>query len=103
MNEKGGIALDIDDTLADTFRHFIGELQKKFGNPENLTVDEIVEKYRIMPAITYWQTPEIKAWLDEQGASNEAQENIPPTPDAVEAVKKINEMLPVRMYITSRP
>jgi hypothetical protein len=56
MENNPGIALDIDDTLSNTTRHFISVLQKKFGNPENLTVDEMIEKYHIMPNISYWQT-----------------------------------------------
>jgi hypothetical protein len=73
MEDKPGIALDIDDTLSNTTRYFIKRLQEKFGNPENLSVEEIIEKYEIMPNISYWQTPEIRQWLDDQG-TDETQE-----------------------------
>jgi len=35
-----------DETLSWTIGYWIEEMQNKFGNPENLTVKEMVEKYR---------------------------------------------------------
>jgi hypothetical protein len=101
--EMPGIALDIDDTLAATFKFFIGKVQARFGNPESLTTEQVIEKYKIMPNISYWQTPEIKQWLVEQGSQSGIQEELPVLDNAKEIVEKINSILPVRMYITSRP
>jgi hypothetical protein len=103
MDQKPGIALDIDDTLADTLHHFVGLLQDKFPNPENLTVDQVIEKYKIVPNMKFWQVQEVKQWLEEQAITNKAQEAVPVNGNAKEIVWKINEILPVRMYITSRP
>ncbi len=102
MNNQQGIALDIDDTLSNTTRYFIKRLQEKFGNPENLAVDEMIEKYQIMPNISYWQTEEIRKWMDEQG-TNETQEKYDVLENALDVVREINKIRPVRMYITSRP
>jgi hypothetical protein len=103
MNQKSGIALDIDDTLSDTLNHFTKLLQEKFPNPEGLTREEVVKKYRIVPNMPFWQTPEVKEWLDAQAVSNEAQEAVAVIAGAPEIVAKINTVVPVRMYITSRP
>lgn len=98
-----GLAVDIDDTLADTFWYFINKLQERFGNPEGLSIDDIVRNYRIMPAVPYWQTPEIIAWLEGQSLLNEVQEEIPVIDNAAEVLREIHTVAPVRMYITSRP
>jgi hypothetical protein len=45
---------------------------------------------------------EIKEWMDAQG-TNETQEHYAVLENAVEIVKEINKIRPVRMYITSRP
>jgi hypothetical protein len=100
---KPGIALDIDDTLADTLHHFVGRLQEKFPNPEGLTAEEVIAQYHIIPHMKFWQTPEVLAWLQQQAVSNEAQEAVPVLDNALEIVHKINMVVPVRLYITSRP
>jgi hypothetical protein len=100
---KPGIALDIDDTLSDTLHHYIGRLLEKFGSPEKMTVDEIIAKYTFTARVPFWQTSEIKEWLEQSSISNKDQEALPVLDNAVEVVKKINNVVPVRMYITSRP
>ncbi|MCC2631158.1 MAG: hypothetical protein K0S38_967 [Candidatus Paceibacter sp.] len=96
------LALDIDDTLADTTRYFAHRLNERFGNPEGLAPDEIFKKYKIIPDVPYWQTAEILAWREEQSFSNEAQEAVPPTEGAIVAAKKLNEHFEI-LYISSRP
>jgi uncharacterized HAD superfamily protein len=100
---RPGIALDIDDTISDTLHHFVRLLQEKFPNPEHASIDEVIGKYKIVPHMLFWQTPEVKAWLEAQAISNEAQENVAVITGAPEIVTKLNTVVPVRMYITSRP
>ena len=102
MDKEYGLILDIDDTLADTFSHFVHKINTRWGNAKNLTDKEIVQKYHIMPAIPFWQTAEILEWLEEQAFSNSAQEKIETIDGAVVAVEKIQKIIPVVGYVTSR-
>jgi len=57
-----GLAVDIDETLSWTIGYWIEEMQNKFGNPENLTIKEMVEKYRYTQNVPYWQHEEALQW-----------------------------------------
>jgi len=98
-----GVAVDIDETLSWTIGYWIQEMQKKFGNPENLTVKEMVEKYRYTQNVPYWQHSEALAWVDEKINSNETQENLPLIEGSSEYLNKINKIIPIVAYITIRP
>lgn len=41
-----GISLDIDETLSWTNGCWFKKMQRLFGNPEGLSVNELVSKYR---------------------------------------------------------
>lgn len=96
------IALDIDDTLADTAHYFATLLNEKFGNPEKLTPREIIEKYEIIPQVPYWQTPEILLWREQESMSNARQLKVPVMPHAQKVVQKIHKNFSI-IYISSRP
>jgi hypothetical protein len=98
-----GLAVDIDETLSYTIGHLVSQLQENFGNPENLSVKEIIEKYRYTSNVPYWQHDEAKLWIDKEIRSNELQENLPLIEDANIYLNKINEIMPVAAYITVRP
>ena len=96
------LIVDIDDTAADTVNHFVRLLNKKYSNPYGLSDIELIEKYRIIPTMHFWQTPEIRSWLDAQAEDNEAQYAIPPATGAVEALKILSTYFRI-VYISSRP
>ncbi|MGV8171822.1 MAG: hypothetical protein ACP5OA_03970 [Candidatus Woesearchaeota archaeon] len=98
-----GLALDIDETLSYTIGYWVSEMQRLFGNPENLSVDEIVEKYRYAQNVPYWQTPEALAWTEAQRNSDGLQTRLPLIKDADLYVRKINEIVPIVAYISIRP
>ncbi|MFA6253346.1 MAG: hypothetical protein WCV69_03855 [Patescibacteria group bacterium] len=98
-----GLAVDIDETLSFTIGHLVNKLQENFGNPENLSVKEIIEKYRYTQNVPYWQHAEAQKWIDKEIHSNELQENLPLIEDADIYLKKINEIIPIVAYITVRP
>lgn len=98
-----GIALDIDETLCWTIGHLVGEMQKLFGNPENLSIEALIAKYRFTKHVPYWQTPEIKKWLDDYRESSKLKEGLPLMIGAQNAVREINKIIPVVAYITARP
>ena len=41
-----GLGVDIDETLSWTVGYWMEEMQKLFGNPESLSVRDMVAKYR---------------------------------------------------------
>ncbi len=103
MGVNTGLAVDIDETLSWTIGYWIEEMQKKFGNPENLTVKEMIEKYRYSQNVPYWQHDEALNWVDEKINSNETQENLPLIEGSSAYLKKINKIIPIAAYITARP
>lgn len=98
-----GIAVDIDETLSWTIGAWVEQMQEKFGNPENLTVKEMVEKYRYVQNIPYWRHSEALAWIDYAIYSNEVQEILPLIEDANIYLSRINKIIPIAAYITVRP
>ena len=98
----GGLAVDVDDTLSDTLGYTISCIQKQFGNPENLSTEQIAKKYQYLSNVPYWRTPEIKNWLIEQSQSNEFQESMPVLKDADLKLRQIHKIVPIVLYITSR-
>jgi len=98
-----GLALDIDETLSHTATHWFKEMIKLFGNPENLSVEELLKKYRYVHDVPYWQSKEAQKWLDDSRNSNEMKRSIPVIEESIENVKKINEIVPIVAYITVRP
>jgi len=100
---KSGLALDIDETLSWTIGYWVEKMQEKFGNPENLTVKEMVEKYRYSNNIPYWQHAEALEWVSHMIWSDEIQKELPLIEEADLYVNKINEIIPIAAYITARP
>lgn len=100
---QSGLAVDIDETLSWTIGHWVERMMEKFGNPEKLYVQEIVEKYRYTQQVPYWQTPEALAWVRENINSNEVQKELPLITDADFYLQKINEIIPIAAYLTIRP
>jgi hypothetical protein len=102
-NGERGIALDIDETLSWTVAWWVEQLQEKFGNPENLTVEELIAKYRYTQNVPYWQTKEALQWMHDHREASEVQEELPLIAGADEYVEKLNEIIPITAYITTRP
>lgn len=98
-----GLAVDIDETLSWTIGYWIEEMQNKFGNPENLTIKEMVEKYRYTQNVPYWQHEEALQWIDEKINSNETQESLPLIEGSSAYLNRINKIIPIVTYITIRP
>jgi len=103
LQGQRGIALDIDETLSFTIKHWISELQAKFGNPENLTAEQLIEKYRYTQNVPYWQTPQALAWMEEARNSNDLQKKLPLIENANSIAQKVDNIIPVLAYPTNRP
>lgn len=100
---KPGLAVDIDETLSWTIGFWVQEMQEKFGNPENLTIKEMIEKYRYTQNVPYWQSPEALEWMSDKINSNETQEDLPLIDGSSVYLNKIKQIIPIVAYITVRP
>lgn len=103
QKQKRGLVLDIDETLSWTIGYWVEKMQIKFGNPEGLSVGELVKKYRYVQKVPYWQTEEAQQWITEAVYSDSLQEELPLIENANHVVRKIEEIVPVVGYITVRP
>jgi hypothetical protein len=100
---KRGLALDIDDTLSKTGWHWMDELNKKFGNPENLSVNELHKKYKYVQHVPSWQEGKPLEWYTMAIDSADIYEAIPLIEDAHTTVQQIHQIIPIVAYITARP
>jgi len=105
FEEKGisGLSLDIDEVLSWTVGHWMEEMQEKFGNPENLSIQEMIAKYRYSQYVPYWQMEEAKKWMKEKRDCNEFQQKISLVKDSNHITQEINKIIPIVAYITIRP
>ncbi len=103
LENRSGLVLDIDETLSWTIGYWVKEMQHRFGNPENLSVRDLIKKYRYTRHVPYWQTEEVIQWVIESTHSNELQEQLPLVENAQSSVKRISEIVPIVGYITVRP
>ncbi|MBI2411554.1 MAG: hypothetical protein HYV32_06710 [Candidatus Kerfeldbacteria bacterium] len=98
-----GLAVDIDETLSWTIGYWVEQMQMHFGNPEQLSVQELVAKYQYTQNVPYWQTEEALQWMEDQRNSDELQTKLPLIPDSNTTLREINNIIPVVAYITIRP
>jgi hypothetical protein len=80
-------------------------MMDQFGNPEELSVEEMLQKYRFVEAVPHWHDlPGVTEWIEHHRTSNEFQLKIPLIERADEILKKIDrEIEPIVAYITARP
>ena len=98
-----GLVLDVDETLSWTFRYWVERMQIQFGNPENLSIIDIVQKYKYHRNVPYWQTDEAREWAEFAKNDNKTQENLPLITKSNSTVRKINQIIPIIRYLTARP
>lgn len=98
-----GIAVDIDETLSDTMMEWVERALVTFGNPENLTPEAFIAKYRYIYRAPYMATPEVEQWRYEQKYSNDLQMRLPVIPGALDGLRAVDSLVPVSCYVTARP
>jgi len=98
-----GLVLDIDETLAATNVAWFERCIELFGNPENLTTDELICKYHLAQNNPAWQSKEAVDWMHAQRTSPNAQDDLPIIPNAVKGVEELCVLTPVVGYLTVRP
>jgi hypothetical protein len=97
------IALDIDDTLADSRGSYMKRLFEKYGAPEGMSLAGIVETFDELPRVPFWQKKEIIEWLEQESFSSDAQEKIDLIPGSIEGVKELLKIAEIVCYLTTRP
>lgn len=97
-----GIALDIDDTLAETALTCIQFAKKEFGIPQELSAEKITQLYDQPGNVPEWQTASIQGWIARLLHTTQFLETIPPVAGAVETISSLHTQFPVAVYITSR-
>lgn len=103
LNKNQGIALDIDETLSDTAYDFFSKCIVEYGNPEELTIEELLAKYRYSYNVPYWPTKQDAEWVKNYFESNEIQKGIPLIDNSNEHVQNLAEIVPINKYVTARP
>lgn len=98
-----GLALDIDDTLSATNKHWVTTLFGLFGNPENLTPAELWEKYGYADSYPPFQRPDAQKQMDIWRHSNAFHEELSLIAGVPKAVHELLKYRPVVAYITARP
>lgn len=98
-----GLAVDIDCTLSNTNIYWIKKLEAKFGKVGNLTSIEILEKYVYASKVPDWQGAEALEYMTYLREDSDEQYNLPLIKEADKWVRKINEIIPIKAYLTSRP
>ncbi len=96
-----GLVIDLDETLAWTIQYMAGELAKLYGNPQNLSVEELRERI-IARDIPFWRLEEVREWGLQALESEEMAEEYPIIEGADKAVEKIDHVIPVVGYLTLR-
>ncbi|HEY0220733.1 MAG TPA: hypothetical protein VGC58_00745 [Candidatus Paceibacterota bacterium] len=97
-----GLALDIDETLADSNTHWFDHMYK-FHPPENISLKEIMKKHKFVEEVKGWETEEAFKHMESLLHSEEFNEAIPLIEDSNHVVNKINKIIPIVAYITARP
>jgi hypothetical protein len=102
-NKRNGLAVDIDETLSNTIEYWVKIMQKKFGNPENLSARNLIKKYSYTQNVPYWQTKEALSWMEKMRENNTVQEHLPLIENSNEILNKIHKIIPIVAYLTLRP
>ena len=102
-NNIRGLALDIDETLSNTTETWLKFFFERYGNPENLTTHQFVQKYLYIENAPYYKTPEMKKILIDLFHTPSAYEDLGLMENCQEIVSQINQIIPVVAYITMRP
>lgn len=101
-NNIRGLALDVDDTLSSTIGYMLEKLMEGLGNPKNLTIEEILKKYKNTDEIPFWQGEKAEEILENIRNSNKVQRELILIKNANITVNKINKIIPISAYITVR-
>ena len=97
-----GLALDIDETLADSNYAWF-ESMFKFHAPEDTDIESVMKEYKFVEKVPGWDTREAFNHMEMLMHSEEFNETVPLIEDSNHIVDKIDKIIPILVYITARP
>lgn len=97
------LAVDLDETVAATVNYMLEQIFAMFGNEEWLSVDDNVKKYQYAQNIPHTRIEDIKAWINVMKFDNDFHIRLPLLWNCNEILAQINEIIPIKAYITARP
>lgn len=97
-----GIALDIDETIANTCEFWIEKANEKFGNPTNMTSKEIFKKYKFLQKVPFWNKEELMKYVEFLINDEQMHFNVEPFENVHHHINKLSENLNIVAYITAR-
>jgi 5'(3')-deoxyribonucleotidase len=100
--KRCGLALDVDNTLADTSIVWVEKIAAVLGNPEGLTMKEFTEKYGYGRGVSYWAEEEYEKVSMKMRSSEDLYESLPLIENASKQVNEINKIVPISAYVTAR-
>jgi hypothetical protein len=100
-SSRRGLALDIDETLSYTNRHWMQTALDRLPFPEGCVREELLMSNA--PLETYWPEDVLLERLGDLLHSNEFNSGISIIENANHAVNEINGIVPILAYITARP
>lgn len=102
-NKVCGLALDIDDTVSGTVAVWMEKMVLVLGNPENLSIEDLVAKYGYGSKINCWSKTAYESATMLVRYSNEFYEDLPLIDGVKDSIIKINQVIPIAAFITARP
>jgi hypothetical protein len=97
-----GLALDIDETLADSNSHWFDHMFQ-FRPLEGIDKREVIERYKFIEHVPGWGGPDALDRMSKLMHSDEFNATIPLIEDSNSIVNEIHSSIPVVAYITARP
>lgn len=97
-----GLALDIDDTLSGTRLYIMERMSELFGNPEQLSPQELLNRYKRPDDVPFWQGRKALDWLYNFADHNDEVHKFDLVENMHHQIQNINAIIPIVAYITAR-
>jgi len=100
---ENGIALDIDETLADTNAYWAELIFRRHGHAGLGNAHDAIRAYKYVRNVPEWQTDEIRQKVSEFIHSDDVVLSTPPVRGSQEGVASLRKIKTVSCYISGRP
>jgi hypothetical protein len=100
--EKPHLLLDIDNTLSASRDLYFQRFSEEFGNPEELSIQEFIDKYVYTWNVPYWQGEDRSNLAKEMEQDIDLHERAELITGADEGVAAIQKRIDIAGYLTAR-
>lgn len=101
MNDMG-LAIDIDDTLADTATTCFQVIYQKYGHLSGVSLPDLVRFYHQPGNVPAWQTSQIQESIRQTMEDPDWLRQLPQIVGAQATLNRLSTSIPVSLYISSR-